>query len=238
MILIDDRVGSQELAGSFPADIPTSITRLNSGDFAFPGHCPHGEDMIGVERKVVSDLLASFYSGRLAGLQLPNMIAEYGMRYLIVEGPMREDDNGRLMVYRNGWVAAKPRTSYHQIWSYLTSIENLTGTRVRHTANRVDTVSHICQLWEWHQKPWDKHKSLKQSFTPCDTAMVTITDQQTLRYKIARQLPGIGSEKGRTVEKHFHTVWDMITAGVDEWLMPGIGKPMAERIWKALRHKE
>lgn len=257
MIYIDPRAGSTELSRYLPIDIPHTHSPLTSGDFCFSGSTGPDEDgLIGIERKTIGDLVTCFYDGRLTGGQLRRMAEDYRVGYLVVEGLWKEGKGGELMVPRGrgDWIPTRPHTSYHQIWGYLTTLEMKTGIIVRRTVSWEDTASMVVQLYHWYQKPWEEHRSHQGEHqgkggggrdcrdNPVNSRRVLVTDlytKHTLRYHIARQLPGVGQDKAREIEKVFPSVWAMINAAKEEWLgVDGIGKTMAGRIWEVIRRKD
>src|SRR5215471_7722117 len=128
MILIDERVGSKELLPYFkPFDVEAEICRLGFADAAFVGNGPDGIISIGIERKVLGDLLASMRAERLAGHQLDGLLENYQVNYLIVEGICRPGRNGELEQIRgNDWRAiyiGRTPMLYREMDNFLTTME-------------------------------------------------------------------------------------------------------------------
>lgn len=115
MILVDDRAGSRDLVKHPPLDDPSvaELTRLDSGDVCFVGHGPHGESVVGVELKSVSDLLSSRQNGRLQGVdgQIPEMLTGYDERWIVTYGTYRCGDTGDLEYMRREKVRGSGKLS-------------------------------------------------------------------------------------------------------------------------------
>ena len=242
MILIDDRIGSKELAPLFPADIPSTVLRLDAADIAFPGNGPYGPVMVGIERKRISDLIQSMQGCRLSGRQIPEMLKHYQYMYLFVEGIYREGPDGQVQVRRGEWWAdSRPSCNYEGLEGYLTSLENLARVRVRKLASPKQTVSTACQLWAWYQKEWTDHNSLNQ-FNPSpegDFLLLTPGQEPSLVARVAKELPGIGWKRAGKVGEKWRTVMDMVCAERRDWEeVEGVGRVLARRVWESLRGKE
>lgn len=250
MILIDPRVGSAELAPYFKnKGVPYLITDglLSAGDFAFEGNGPRGRMLVGVERKVVRDLINSIRSERFSGGQLIEMLSMYQRSYVVVEGIYGPADDGVLMEPRrvNGKTAWVPleigsqRFMYSMIDRFIISIEESCGVIFHRTSNREETAHHVVNLYIEFQKPYDKKKA---HVGRVDTHVEL--KPWTLTRLFARDLPGVGVENSGAIEKHFGSVEAMVHATQVEWenvsLPRGdgvrrLGKAMAERIWKGIR---
>lgn len=117
MILVDDRAGSRELIKHPPLDNPSvaELLRLDSGDAMLLGNGPHGESVVGVELKSVSDLLSSRQSGRLQGVdgQIPEMLTGYDERWIVTYGTYRCGDTGDLEYMRREKVRGKLSAVWH-----------------------------------------------------------------------------------------------------------------------------
>ena len=100
MILIDSSTGSRELLSKIlETGAPACLVDIKDegADYAFQGNGPDGPILIGIERKTLTDLVDSIYSGRLAGIQVPKMQETYSVRVLVVEGEWRADKEGRIV---------------------------------------------------------------------------------------------------------------------------------------------
>src|SRR5437016_923212 len=128
ILLIDDRIGSRELLPHFKSfDVRTEVCHLESADAAFVGYGPDGPIYIGIERKVISDLVASIRSKRLSGHQLAGLIENYDVSILLVEGIYRPGANGELETVTHwGWrplYIGRQAVLYREVDNFITSME-------------------------------------------------------------------------------------------------------------------
>lgn len=250
MIFVDDREGSKELVNDFDDKFQAVLVRLDYGDFMFQGNGPDGCVEIGIERKVIGDLLGSITTGRLSGHQLPGLLKSYYRTYLIVEGMWRPGDNGIIEIFKGKWVPIRHgrRYKYTDILSYITTLEILTGVTVRFTRSKLETVLAIQSLHAWWGKHWSEHKShmmMDKEILPQSPFATLI--KPSLVKRIAVELPGVGPERAAHVAENFDTVSDMVEATPEDWVkikwktsggrMAGFGKVTAFQAWKALHLK-
>src|ERR1035437_4551441 len=108
MILVDRRIGSNDLLAPLKAaDFEAQLVELEFGDIAFEGKGPNGTTLnIGVELKVLGDLVNSLRTGRLAGHQLPGLLKTYDHAWLLMEGQWRANAFGQVAALRRrgAWV--------------------------------------------------------------------------------------------------------------------------------------
>lgn len=236
MILIDDRVGSAELAPFVSS--PKLVCRLDYADFAFTGNGPDGGVEIGIERKGLMDLLQSMVSGRLVGHQLIGMKQNYDWSYLLVEGMWRPDkQTGVLMRFgsRGRWIAATQgarRFMARDIYSFLQSIQILCGVVVIQTANRAETGKWLDSAFGWWQKGWGKHKAHLQWNKPKVYASL---QKPNLVTRMAAQLEGIGWDKARKIGEEFVSVDGFVNGDENDFKeIDGIGPKLAKSIVEQL----
>jgi len=232
MILIDDRTGSKELYGLLPPG-SAEICRLEAGDAAFVGCGPGKPMMIGIELKGLSDVLQCIGTGRFAGGQLPKLLRDYDVVYLIVEGAWRPGKEGTLeKLARGGWQTVVLGTRvwmYRELDNWLTSIETMTGVRLRRTESERETAACILNLYHWWtDKEWDEHRS-HLAFDRSDRPTLV---KPSLAIRVAKELSGVGYDRAGAVARHFHgSVREMVLAGEDQWKeVAGIGKILSRRI--------
>lgn len=171
MILLDDRIGSKELLPYFsPYNVPVELTRLDSADAAFFGNGPDGPELIGFERKVISDLATSKRDNRLQGFQFPNMAEMYpNFIHLVVEGIWRSGNGGQIEVmHGKGWVALRPAMMYREIDHFLAELQYIRGVHVERTANRSDTVAYLVSRYKFfNDQSWSQHDRTDKVYTSC-----------------------------------------------------------------------
>ena len=158
MILIDDRVGSKELAGKLPRTVPTTLTRLQYGDCCWVGEGPDGPTTVGVERKTIHDLVNSMDNGRLQE-QLRGMQNCYEVKWLVVEGVWRPNAmTGIIEVLRGkGWddlAHGSQRWMYRRVANYLNRLAIAYGVHLWQTGNYDETALWVSSTYNWWQKKW------------------------------------------------------------------------------------
>jgi len=235
MILIDDRIGSGELAKYFKNGT-AQLATLDSADFCFVGNGPGGESwLVGIERKKIRDLLGDL--GRFTSGQLPKMLDDYQARFLIIEGIWRRNySTGLLEVPRSRrWepLALGSRQFMHkELDGILNTFSLVAGLQVRQTADEKETVALVLSIYRWFtSKEFDEHRAhLAQEPT------VAVLRKPNLVERIAKELPGIGWKKARAVSRRFKTPVELALSQSADWLeIPGIGKTLAGRVVGALR---
>ena len=239
MILIDRRVGSNDLVAPLKAaGFDAQLVELAFGDIAFEGKGPNGTMLnIGVELKVLGDLINSLRTGRLAGHQLPGLLKTYDYAWLLVEGQWRANAAGQVTTQkrRGIWAAVPGKMSASELDKQLLTLELCGGLHVAHTHTRADTLRFICNLYRWWtDRSLDGHTShLALHVAP---AVYAISPFRAAVY----QWPGIGVKMSKAVEQVFKTVRCAASASVEEWgqITTGdrkLGKKTAERVVKFLR---
>ena len=240
IILVDDRVGSKELADLIPDSV---LTTLEYGDAAFSGFGPYGPNgimAIGVERKVIGDLIQSISSGRLSGHQLPGLLEAYHKIYLIVEGMWKGNrKDGTIEVFRHGKFKSLGSSKFtsKRVWGYLTTLNATTGISVYITTDMVETALVIQELQHWWGQKWEKHKAHVMMNKLNPPSAYLRPGRPSLLRRIGIELPGVGYERIEAVEKAFKTVHQLFEATEEQWRnVDGIGKMTAKHCWEAL-HK-
>ncbi len=252
MIFLDSRVGSKDLARplqSLGADV--SLTTMEFGDIWICGSGPGDVNVdIGIERKVISDLLASIETGRLMGHQIPGLVTAYEYPYLLVEGICRPGSHGILEVPRRGsWAPAgfgRRTWLYGDLILFLNTVVIQAGVPVIRTSGRGETAQALHALAEWWDKPWSAHKSLKAIHGT--TAPRMLLTKPSVTQTVAAQIPGVGWEYSSAVEEAFGSVQGMVEGSVQAWAAvrgegltragrrrPKLGETRAVRIRAALR---
>lgn len=166
MILLDDREGSGPLFAYPPLDTLASLTRLDYGDAAFTGNGPTSTTWIGVEVKSLFDLVSSLDTKRLQATQIPGMLAEYDITYLLVYGLCRPcPRTGNLLVPgKRGWsphhLGSRPVT-YSYVYRSLLSLE-AAGVRIVWLPQMKEEGQRAAAAWlgeaySWWQKDWNAH---------------------------------------------------------------------------------
>jgi ERCC4-type nuclease len=239
MLFVDSRVGSQDLAPVLRSlGLSVDLTTLDFGDVAFIGNGPDDTPVpVGLELKKLNDILQCITTGRFAGHQLPGLIQTYDQVWLIIEGLWRANPKDGVLETRAGgeWRAVNlgSRTwMYRDFESFLTTMEMKGGIRIRRTNDRHETARTVAGLYSWWcNKEFEEHRShlaLSRAHQMRDSALLV---PPSLRYRVAAELPGLGTMKAGMVAGHFESVRAMVNADEKEWQsLPGIGKTLAKRI--------
>jgi len=212
VILVDSRIGSNDLLDPLKrAGLEAELSHLDFADIAFVGRGIGGAPlMIGVEFKVLSDLVQSMTSKRLQGHQIPGLLRAYdpdltGQRvYLVVEGEWRTDRSGRL-VRRAGagiWKPIQGAPPASALRKRLLTLATRAGVTVWPTLNRQDTVAFLADLYRfWTDVDLDDHKSHLAIYTPdVDHALLT---PSSICLTALSVLPGIGNKVAAAADKYF-----------------------------------
>ncbi len=213
-------------------------------DFQFTGCGPDGATFcLGIERKTIQDLLNSMRDRRLAGQQLGRMIDTYDVCYLVVEGIWRRGRGTGLVEIMNGsWRASRGGHRYAEVDRFLCSLEELTGLRLRRTADEEETCAAIADLYLWWQKPYEAHTSTRVIYAPGPSIKQKsnrpkmFRHEATLLEKWVVALPGI-NDRAIEIAKNFTSPKDLANADMDRWLgISGqrIGKKTAQTIVEAI----
>lgn len=221
-LIVDDRAGSGELHLELCAlGLPAKIQRLEAGDFSFVGEGRgHKPARIGVERKRLSDVLASVTDGRFAGEQLPKMVAAYDAVWLLVDDIWRCSSDGTIEVYGRGkWGPTYgKRWMYRELEAWMLTMTVKAGVHVRCVSGAGASARFIATLYNWWNLAggYEGHAAHK--------AVHSLTEGRELLTQVgltAATLPTIGAEKAVYVQERFPTIWAMVHGGLREWA--GIG---------------
>jgi len=240
MILVDDRIGSRHLVDYLKG---SSLTRLEFGDACFFGNGPKGEPIsIGIELKVVDDVLACITDGRFAGHQLPGLVNTYDIVYLVMEGRCRANpkDGTLEQPYKKGWSRKYHGRPYmwRDLQHWLMTMEFKAGIRFRNTFDRKETALFIKTLYSWwNSKEWEEHRA-HLAFDVSSRSSLLLKKPSLLR-RIAKELPGIGWSRSGAVDKHFSSVREMCCATAYEWIkIEGVGKVLAKGVSDAIASRK
>lgn len=263
MLILDSRERTEMLRYFTPFDIEVAedSPEFDAGDFVFDGNGADGPIQIGIERKKTRDLVNSMRDRRLHGFQAPLLAETYEVRYLVHEGITQCGQTGALEEMgwsrrekRNTWVPVTGRQRQAVLWreldSYLASLEEFFGIRVRSTNTPAQTAAFVVSRYHYWQKPYKQHKTGKQVYAPEPTRGTSkkarfISLESHIRqqygeeavycWKMAAQLPGVDS-KAEEVAKFFRSGMRMCRATVNDWMcIPGVGKTTAMRIVEVIK---
>jgi ERCC4-type nuclease len=247
MLLLDDRAGSKELYNPLLAmdkSPQVLLTTLEAGDVAFMGEGPRGDWLsVGIEYKTVNDVLACIRDSRFVDVQLRGMLQLYEVLYLIVEGRYseRKKDGGLFVAGRRN---AKSHTgiSFSALMNWLTTMEQV-GVHLRQTDDRLESAAVIVALYNWWQKPYSGHHSLKGVHeAPSMTLPSESPGIQLMRHepsfteRALAQVEGVGYLTAADIAKQFPSVDALLRADQKQIMeVPGVGPVLASRIYGSLR---
>jgi len=247
-LLIDDRAGSQDLINYHPLDSTSELTRLDAGDALITGNGPDGSILtIGVELKTIADLLSSTATGRLQATQLPGMIRNYDISYLLYYGAYRSGKKRELEVYgysrkRNRYVWEQRHVSRSRIMPYsymeglLLTLSSV-GMHIKHVGSISEAAQWLGILEKWWSRPYESHKLMHTFDTSQSVALMPGMDPDVVqRARTAMTLPGVGYGRAVAAAHYFKSIQDMMNATAEEWAeVEGIGKVVAKAVEKAVR---
>ncbi len=231
---------------------PVEKANLHFADFAFQGEGTDGAPIpIGVERKTLSDFVASILNGRLPGHQLPGMLKCYTEIWIVLEGEWRiSKHTGHVQTLQwvhqgklghkptKKWIDIETGLAYalgsQELEGMMLTLELKGGVRLRRTRDQEETCRFVKSLFHWWtDKAFAQHRShLKFHSQFADQSLLV---KPSLCRVIAAQLPGIGFEKSGKVAAHFGSVQAMVEASEKEWeKVDGVGSVLAKRIVEKL----
>lgn len=241
-LYVDDRAGSSDLIPYLVPDVEPC--RMEFGDAMVIGNGPAGLTTVGVEVKSISDLMQSANTGRLAGHQLPGLLATYDVSWLLGFGPYRPGPGGVLQVStgkggRVHWKSFRLGSRlvpYGYLESFLFDVQS-TGCRVKHVYDAEEAAIWLRSLHRWWSKAWTAHKGLKQFDCSKDMSLLPgLSPAQDQMARVAKELPGVGFGRAVAVASHFASISEMMSADARVWAtIPGIGKVIAEAVVAAIQ---
>lgn len=179
----------------------------------------------GVQRKEVSDLIASWHDGRLSQerAQMGRLLDLGGIAMLVIEGRMQWTVDGVLM--RD---YGKPVTR-DQVRRYVASVQ-AQGIWVERTESIADTIECLRSYEGWLSK---EKVTLPSRPKPYGT-WGTPTNRDYARF-LLQSFPHMGPDRAELVLEHFGKVplkWD--TSYEELLSIKGLGKKTVDAMWRAL----
>lgn len=187
-------------------------------DFMFFAH----KQWVGIQRKEISDLIASLADGRLS--REVAQMQSLDQRVLLVEGQVRFTNDGEMMDRPFGQKLTEKQ------WKGLLWSVRAKDIWVDYTADTDGTISWLSWFESWFKR--DRHSSLDRRPGPL-SLWGTPTNEDYQRH-LVMGLPGVGPEiAGRIVEKYGVPFGWRITYE-DLLTIDGIGPKKAKSIWEAI----
>ncbi|HVE36629.1 MAG TPA: ERCC4 domain-containing protein [Nitrososphaeraceae archaeon] len=175
---------------------------------------------VAIERKTVSDLLSSFYDGRLF-IQCSQLVKNFSSPLLIVEGNIMEDLKTESTSFR----------SYDQkiqlVYDSLITVVLDFKIPLVHTPNIEHTTNFLIAI--------ANKLSRKYSYGPLLRKIRKQTSEQIQQLSVLSSLPGVGGMFAVKMLKEFNTPKRALNASAAELAkIPGFGTARAQRIRKIL----
>lgn len=230
--------------------LPVEEATLAFGDVAFVGRGEGGNPLaVGLEHKKLPDLVQSLGNDRLAGHQLPGMLATYDRCYLVIEGEWDTDPGGRIVVpskwKRGAGSPLKGAPPAITLMQRVMTLETRGGLRVHWSASQKASVRYICALYRfWTDRALDSHRSHLAIHAPdFDNSLLTpVSDFR----RVVAQIPNVGFKTSAAVEQVFggslrrmmfatEEEWAAITTVDDKGKPRRIGAARAKKILEALK---
>lgn len=227
MITVDDREMFQHPDIPELIEVPTTVQRLEAGDFAF---LDRNTEPVGIERSEINNLMQKLRSGELEQ-QLKKCDEQYNSVILLVEG-VYDDVSGFLSIYRNtnsGYYRSRiyPNTRYDYTIAFLVRLSEL-GIEVIQTPNFGCTMKAIKVIYDQRTKP-EKEHSLFKKIRPLRLPVKLSSNPAVPRIMaLANRMP----EKVaiRLINK-YGTIWNVLhTEDVDLLEIDGMGKGILTKL--------
>lgn len=176
----------------------------------------------GVQRKELSDLIASVHDGRL-GKEVSQM-KRLAQGMLLVEGRPQWTDDGELISNGLGyrWTKAQHRGL---LWSVRSK-----GVWVDSTDNLRDTIAIVQMFESWMRKT--KHVSLDRR--PGPVSYYGKPDDHDYACHLVQGLPGVSETLAKRIVEKYGVPFGWKISQDDLQSIQGIGKVKAAQLWAAL----
>lgn len=172
---------------------------------------------VGVQRKEVSDLVASLADGRVAREVL--QMKELDVGIWLIEGRPQWTVDGQLLSAHTTFTVESFRGVMFSLQSQ--------GFWVMRTDSTTDTLETLRQLGVWLAKP--KHLGLNGRPGPKPMLGGKPTDKDW-QVHLAQSLPGIGYTRARDIVEFYDGLPFALREGVDLTEVPGLGPVTAKKI--------
>lgn len=183
---------------------------------------------IAIECATIADLCGKVNSGRL-GFQLSNMIEQYDVRTLLIQGRLQRDDNGYVIIRG----APGARTSYDRVWDMLYAAE-CHGVMIEFVDSADQTAQRILQNYLYWQRPYDSHTTFRPQGLVSQAVTIPLGEALDSRIQFLMGLPGVGEDRARALLAEFGnltTILAVCAAGGDGVTkVKGFGKILATKL--------
>ena len=176
---------------------------------------------VAIERKTISDLLTSFYDGRLF-IQCSELVKHFSSPLLIVEGNIIED-----LKFESSESLRSYNQKFQLVYDSLITIVLDFKIPLVHTPNIEHTTNFLIAI--------ANKLSRKYSYGPLLRKIKKQTSEQIQQLSVLSSLPGVGGMLAVKMLKEFNTPKRALNASAAELAkIPGFGSARAQRIRKIL----
>ena len=176
---------------------------------------------VAIERKTISDLLTSFYDGRLF-IQCSELVKHFSSPLLIVEGNIIED-----LKFESRESLRSYNQKFQLVYDSLITIVLDFKIPLVHTPNIEHTTNFLIAI--------ANKLSRKYSYGPLLRKIKKQTSEQIQQLSVLSSLPGVGGMLAVKMLKEFNTPKRALNASAAELAkIPGFGTARAQRIRKIL----
>ena len=176
---------------------------------------------VAIERKTISDLLTSFYDGRLF-IQCSELVKHFSSPLLIVEGNIIED-----LKFESRESLRSYNQKFQLVYDSLITVVLDFKIPLIHTPNIEHTTNFLIAI--------ANKLSRKYSYGPLLRKIKKQTSEQIQQLSVLSSLPGVGGMLAVKMLKEFNTPKRALNASAAELAkIPGFGTARAQRIRKIL----
>jgi len=176
---------------------------------------------VAIERKTISDLLTSFYDGRLF-IQCSELVKHFSSPLLIVEGNIIED-----LKFESRESLRSYNQKFQLVYDSLITVVLDFKIPLVHTPNIEHTANFLIAI--------ANKLSRKYSYGPLLRKIKKQTSEQIQQLSVLSSLPGVGGMFAVKMLKEFNTPKRALNASAAELAkIPGFGTVRAQRIRKIL----
>jgi ERCC4-type nuclease len=212
---------------------------LPAGDVELTGLGPGGRPvMVGVEFKILPDVLACVRSGRFAE-QARKMKGRYEVRWLLIEGEWQSGPTGLLEVREKRGFKERGHYTMQEAVAWTLTMAQRGGVLMWRTRDRAETVAWLRNLyWWWTAKEFEEHRAHLNWYVPPyspDNPMDPV--EPTMAVKVAAALLSQGptvdvnGDRAKAAGAHFGNVRAMVEADEAAWrAIDGIGPKIAKKV--------
>ena len=178
---------------------------------------------VAIERKTISDLLTSFYDGRLF-IQCSELVKHFSSPLLIVEGNIIED-----LKFESRESLRSYNQKFQLVYDSLITVVLDFKIPLVHTPNIEHTTNFLIAI--------ANKLSRKYSYGPLLRKIRKQTSEQIQQLSVLSSLPGVGGMFAVKMLNEFNTPKRALNASAAELAkIPGFGTARAQRIRKIWRH--